>query len=149
MDAPRFDLREYFSGEAAGWGVIRDWRGRPQTSFVCSFAGRMEGAVLVLDEILDFAGGRRVERSWRIEYGAQGLFTATAPDVAGPARGIQEGDTVRMRYVQRLDLDAGKIKVAMDDRMFLLPGGRVMNAAVMRKFGCKVATIEAAFSKDA
>ncbi|MBF2735540.1 MAG: DUF3833 family protein [Betaproteobacteria bacterium AqS2] len=149
METPKFDLREFFSGEAAGWGVIRDWRGRPQTSFVCTFAGRMEGPVLILDEVLDFAGGRRIERSWRIEYGEQGLFTATAPDVVGPARGSQAGDTVRMRYVQQLELDNSKIKVAMDDRMFLLPGGRVMNAAVMRKFGCKVATIEATFTKDA
>ena len=149
MEETRFDLREYFSGEASGWGVIRDWRGRPQASFVCSFAGRMEGAILVLDEVLDFAGGRRIERSWRIEYGAEGAFTATAPDVVGPAQGTQAGDTVRMRYVQQLDIDGRRIRVKMDDRMFLLPGGRVMNAAVMRKFGCKVATIEASFCKDA
>ena len=143
---PRFDIREVLNGKMITEGIIYGPTGRVSSRFVATMNANWSGQTGTMTEHFIYSSGREQNRAWAFNMsGADGKFTATAPDIIGIAHGQQMGATVRLTYRIQLPEDAGGHVLDVVDWMYLLENGSVMNRSQFRKFGIKVAELVATF----
>ena len=111
--------------------------------------GRWSGPKGTLTEHFTYSDGTETEREWRIAFADGGCFRATAHDVVGEAVGRQAGNAAVMRYRLRIPRGRHGIVIAMEDWLFLMPDGVLLNRTRMSKFGLKVGELVVAFRKAA
>ncbi len=140
---PEFDIRRHLSGAMISEGVIYGPMGRVVSRFIADMTGTWEGDHGTLAEDFRYAGGGTQARLWTLTMGANGSFTATAPDIIGTATGQQSGATVRLSYRIRLPEDAGGHVLDVTDWMYLMENGTILNRSEMRKFGLRVGELVA------
>ena len=145
-------LEEYFLGSLYADGVLFDRRGRVRRRFHVDMQGAWEAEWGTLQESFVFDDGERQQRTWRLhrlppQRGVR-CYEASADDVVGPAVGYAAGAELRWSYVLELALGARRVRVRMDDRMYLLDGGRLLNRTEMRKFGVRVASLLIVFGRN-
>ena len=66
-----------------------------------------------------------------------------------PAEGEQRGNAARMTYRLRIPRGEGEIVVSMEDWLYLMQDGTLINRTKMRKFGLPVGELVVAFRKGA
>jgi uncharacterized protein DUF3833 len=140
---PAFDIRTHLNGPIDCEGLIYGPTGRVTSRFLARMNGSWTGATGVLTEDFTYSTGTTQNRAWHLRAGNDGSFTATADDIIGTARGEQSGATVRMDYRLRLPKDAGGHVLSVTDWMYLMDNGVILNRSEMRKFGIKVAELQA------
>ncbi len=144
-------LEEYFRGSLYADGMLFDRRGRVRRRFHVDMQGSWDGEWGTLQESFLFDDGERQQRTWRLHRlpPQRGLrrYEASADDVVGPATGHAAGAELRWSYVLELALGARRVRVRMDDRMYLLDGDRLLNRTEMRKFGVRVASLLIVFGR--
>ena len=145
---PRLDLREYLDGPLTASGMFFDYAGRPSLSFTVDIEGSWDGDEGTLEERFTYDDGRTDERIWSIRFVDENRFVATADDAVGEARGEQRGNAARMTYRLRVPRGDGEIVVSMEDWLYLLEDGTLINRAQMRKFGLPVGELVIAFRKE-
>lgn len=142
QDRPqKFDLRNFFEGDVEGSGAIFDLSGVQTRSFTVKLKGTWTGNKGVLQEWFVFNDGEKTERTWTITFNDDTHFTGSAGDVVVPAEGSQRGNAVNMSYVLRVPYKESTIDLSMDDWMYLIEEGLVLNRTSMKKFGFKVGEI--------
>lgn len=134
----KMDLREFFDGEIEGWGALFDIWGRQTRSFYVHIKGSWDGNSGILDERFDFNDGEKQTRKWNINFENDHIFKANAGDVIGDARGLQKGNAVNLNYILEVPYNNSTIRLSMDDWMYKIEGGGVINKTSMKKFGIKV-----------
>ena len=147
-ETPALDLRTYFRGRLTAAGVFIGLSGCVERRFVIDVLGTWDGDRGTLTERFRFADGEVTERIWTVGFLNGGAFTATAPDVEGSATGRQCGNAAAMRYRLRIPRTRGAITVTMDDWLYLMDDGTLINRARMAKFGIKVGELVVAFRRD-
>jgi hypothetical protein len=145
---PPFDLTEYWHGTLNGWGMIQGWGGKILSRFDITFEGSWQGSEGVLREDYRYYSGATETRIWQIRALADGGYEATAPDIIGVARGQSDGAMVRFRYRLRLPLGKRQLAVTVDDRMWRLHDGVVINRSRMKKFGIPLAYLTVFMQKS-
>jgi hypothetical protein len=135
------DLRQFFQGDIEGWGALFDWSGRQTRSFYVQIKASWQGNQGILDEWFTFDDGEKVYRQWKINYRDDQTFEATAGDVVGVAQGLTAANAVNMNYVLRLPYKDSTIDVSMDDWMYQVENGIVLNKTAMKKWGFKVGEV--------
>jgi hypothetical protein len=143
-----FDITEYFLGETHAHGVLETPSGRLRKRFVCRMSGMWQDDVFVLDERFFHDDGTREDRTWRVRRAGDGCITATAPDVAGEARGHAADGGFVMTYVLRIPVKGWRLPIRMHDRMYRMDDGSVLNRATMRLLGVRVGELTFHFSKS-
>ena len=138
-------LEDFFDGPADAYGVFQDRFGRPRRLFRAAVAPTFEGGVLTLDERFTFDDGATDERVWRIKPEGDGRYSATANGVVGKARGQVEGPALRWRYTFALDLGTRVLNVQFDDFMCRQSDSVLINRAVVRKWGFRIADLTLVF----
>ena len=138
---PTFNLTEYWNGTLLGWGMIQGWEGNILSRFDITFQGRWQGNEGILQEEYRYYTGAKETREWQIRALADGRYEATAPDIIGVARGQSDGAMVRFRYRLRLPVGKRLFTVTVDDRMWRLNDGVVINRSRMKKFGIPLACL--------
>jgi len=145
---PALDIREYFNGHSEAWGTFIDRSNKADPSFYAQMKGSWHGDDGTFEEHFDYSDGRKQERIWNIHFTDEHHFTATAHDVIGVAKGAQYGNAMNMRYVLAVTTKAGKTyNVSMDDWLYLMEGGIVINRAQMSKFGFHIGELAATFRR--
>ncbi|MCV6605590.1 MAG: DUF3833 domain-containing protein [Porticoccaceae bacterium] len=139
----------YFLGQTFAWGIFEDSLGRLRRSFQVSIEGSMENGELVLDEQFLYNDGQREQRIWRIRPRSQGQYEGRADDVIGKARGKADQQQLRWCYEMNLAIGPRRVRVRFDDRMYLQPGGVLVNRARVCKLGIPLGTVTLFFRKDA
>ncbi len=140
---PEFDIRRHLSGRFLSEGMIYGPTGRVVSRFLAEMEGTWQGDSGTLSEDFRYAGGGTQARQWTLRIGAEGAFTATAPDIIGTGIGQHSGATVRLSYRIRLPEDGGGHVLDVTDWMYLMENGTILNRSEMRKFGVKVAELVA------
>jgi hypothetical protein len=135
------DLRQFFQGDIEGWGALFDWSGRQTRSFYVQIKASWQGNQGVLDEWFTFDDGEKVYRQWKVDYRDDQTFEARAGDVVGVAQGLTAANAVNMNYVLRLPYKDSTIDVSMDDWMYQVEDGVVLNKTAMKKWGFKVGEV--------
>ena len=144
---PRFDLRRHLNGPLLCEGVIYGPTGRVSSRFVADFDARWDGNVGVMKERFRYDSGAVQDREWTLTLGNDGSVKATAPDVVGEGAGRAEGGAVQLNYRIRLTPEAGGHVLTVNDWMYLMENGTIMNRSQFTKFGIKVAELVATMRK--
>ena len=138
-------LEEFFNGRLWAEGVLCDRRGRVRRRLRIDMQALWEGDWGRLQESYVFDDGERQQRTWSLrrlaEHDGVRRYEATAADVAGTARGRARGNEMRWSYVLDVPLGRLRVRLRMDDRMYLVGDALVLNRIEMRKFGVRVGSL--------
>ena len=146
-EQPPLDLRTYFNGKVEGAGLFADRSGKVVKRFQVLMDCRWNGDAGVLDEDFTYSDGTKQRRVWRLRQQGSGAFTGEADDVIGVAQGMARGNAFRWQYVLALPVDGRTWHVDMDDWMYLMPGGVVLNKTTMSKLGIRLGEVTLSFRK--
>jgi hypothetical protein len=144
---PTLDLPQYFNGTLDAHGMFQDRSGTVIKRFSVVMQGRWQGDTGTLDEAFTYADGTQQRRVWTLKKTAAGRYTGTAADVVGEAEGVVAGNALRWRYTLALPVDGKVVNVHMEDWMYLMPDGVMLNRAAMSKFGFHVGDVTLSFSR--
>jgi hypothetical protein len=147
---PTFSLESYFPGRSEAWGVFQDRSGTLRRQFKVVIDSTWDGQTLILDERFAYTDGATERRVWRINKTGPNTYEGRADDVIGVARGVVQGNQLSWTYSIRLPVGRNGLVTQFDDRMWLQPDGVLINRAIVRKFGVRVAEATITFQrKDA
>lgn len=143
-----FELTAFLSGRTIAWGIFEDRFGKVRRRFQVEMTGRWQDSVFLLGERFRYDTGDTEERTWRVSPAGAGSFTATCDDCIGEARGVSDGDSIRMLYKFRLKLTDRSLVVDFDDRIYRMGDGIAVNRARMSKWGIRLGELSLFFCKD-
>jgi hypothetical protein len=149
-NTPKLDIRTYLNGKIKAWGILQDRSDKVTRRFTVDMEGKWNGNEGTLHEYFTFDDGEQSERIWKIKFIDDNNFTATADDVIGEAKGTQYGNALQMKYVLDLEVDKEtkkRYEVTLDDWMYLLEDGVVVNKSEIKKFGITFAKLSIFFQK--
>lgn len=146
-ESPRLDLRAFFNGPLSAKGMFTDRAGRVVKRFSVAMDARWEGDEGVLDERFQYSDGTTQRRVWRLRVLGPGRFSGTAEDVVGQAEGESAGNALRWNYTLALPVDGRVWNVALDDWMFLIDEGTLLNRSAMSKLGLHLGDVTLVISK--
>ena len=138
---PTLDLETFFRGKLTAHGVVKDRSGRVIRTFNATIDASWENGEGVLDEHFEFNDGELDQRKWILTPAGDNRYTGTAGDVVGAGVLEVAGNSVFLDYTLRIPLDDDSIDVQVDDRMYLVAPGVLLNESEMRKFGVRVGSI--------
>lgn len=144
---PKFELQTFFSGPLTAHGILKNRSGEVIRYFNATLEGRWENGVGTLAEVFVFDDGEVQNRTWTMTPNAQGQYTATANDVIGSGDVKIAGNALFMNYVLQVQYDGDLIEVNVDDRMYMVKDGVVINESVMTKFGVEVGYLSIVIAK--
>ena len=147
-DTPVADIREYFNGSIKAWGFIQDWRGRVTRRFDIDMVGSWDGNTGILEEYFRFYDGEIQERTWTLNRLSDSEFTGQAHDVIGQARGKMSGNAIAMEYRLDVPYKDSTIRLTLDDRMWLMNDGVMINKTKMKKFVISLGTLTIFMQKE-
>ena len=133
--AAPFNPVEFFRGRTHGDGTLKGIFQASKTIRVDSFGSDEKDGSLLLKQIIHEPGKPPRTRYWRMKQDGPTGFSGTLTDAASPVRVDVKGDTVRIRY-------KGKDNLDFDQR--LTPAGprEVRNRMKVKRFGITVAHFE-------
>jgi hypothetical protein len=146
-EQPVLDLRQYFNGTVMAHGIFTDRSGRVVRRFTVEMKCTWTGDEGVLDEYFTYSDGEKQRRVWRLKKQPNGVYTGTADDVVGEARGQTAGNAFQWKYTLRLPVDGKTYDVQFDDWMYLIDERVMLNRAVMSKFGIRLGEVTLSFTK--
>lgn len=146
-NTPKFDLQSFFSGELRAHGILKNRSGEVIRYFNATLDGRWENGVGTLAEVFVFNDGEIQNRTWTLTPNADGQYIATANDVVGSGEVKIAGNALFMKYVLQVPYDGDIIEVTVDDRMYMVKDGVVINESVMTKFGFEVGYLSIVIEK--
>lgn len=138
---PILDPRAFFVGQLCADGVVRSRSGEQIRQFQARIlASWDDDGIGTLDEIFEFDDGVET-RIWTLIPEADGVFRASANDVPKATQLRYAGNAIHMNYVLRYGEPGDTIDLTMDDWMFLVSPGVVVNETVMSKWGIRVGQV--------
>lgn len=142
---PSIDPIAFFTGRTASWGVVENRSGEPTGRIVTESVGRPDGADgLHVTQRLTYEDGTVEQRAWHLRRTAPHRYEATANDMIGVAVGHAAGRAFHWRWV--LDRESGA-SVTLEQWMYLMDGGTLVNRTAITKFGIVLATVTEHFEK--
>ncbi|MEC8443250.1 MAG: DUF3833 family protein [Pseudomonadota bacterium] len=147
---PVLDPREFFDGKVCADGVVRDRSGAEIRSFNARIVGTWdEQGVGTLDEVFHFvddAGSEPTEetRVWTLTPAVKegrDVLMAKATDVPEATEMTWAGNAIYMQYTLRYGEPGDTIDLNMEDWMFQVADGVVINETRMSKFGLHVGQV--------
>jgi hypothetical protein len=144
---PKFKLQEFFSGSLKAHGILKNRSGEVTRYFNATLEGNWENGVGTLAEEFLFDDGEIQYRTWTMTPDENGQYIATANDVIGFGEVKVSGNALFMNYVLQVPYDGSTLEVNVDDRMYMVKEGVVMNESVMTKFGFEVGYLSIVIEK--
>ena len=144
---PKFELQNFFSGSLKAHGILKNRSGEVIRYFNATLEGDWKGGVGTLAEVFTFDDGEIQNRTWTMTPNEKGEYTATANDVIGTGDIQIAGNALFMNYVLQVPYDGDLLEVNVDDRMYMVKDGVVMNESIMTKFGVEVGYLSIVIEK--
>ncbi len=138
---PEFDLKEFFTGELKGWGLIKNYQGKVTRRFTVDMNGTWQGNKGELYELFTYQDGSTQERIWHFVKHKDGINTGTANDVVGEAFGKQQGFAFNWNYDLLYESDGSQIKVHLNDWLYQIDDNAVISESKIEKFGVDVGEV--------
>ncbi len=139
--SPELSLEEFFDGDLVAYGIVRDRSGKVIRYFKAALKGEWENGVGSLDEVFWFSDGERETRLWTMESDRQEGYIGTASDVEGTANISVKGNAINLKYKLRIPYKEKEIIVSMNDWMYQVAPGVVINETVLTKWGFQVGKV--------
>jgi hypothetical protein len=147
-DTPPFTLEGFFAGRTVGKGSFTSQVAGVNRELTVVTRGRWDGRTLTLREDFAFADGETDVKTWRFTKVAPGVYEGVREDVIGKADIRQVGNTVQLRYTADVRAkDGGITRLDFADTIAPLDRRRVLNEAVVSKFGVPVGKVSLVFGR--
>lgn len=129
---------QFFDGALTARGIVKNRSGQVIRTFDATIQGHWNAqGVGTLDEHFVFNDGEEQNRTWTLTPADKG-YRATAGDVVEPGHMEWSGNAIHMNYVLRVPYNDGTLDVRMDDWMYQVTPGTVINQTRMSKWGLDV-----------
>jgi hypothetical protein len=115
--------------------------------FNATLEGSWDDGIGTLAEEFLFDDGEVQYRTWTMTPDENGQYIATANDVTGFGEVKISGNALFMNYVLQVPYDGDVLEVNVDDRMYMVKEGVVINESVMTKFGFDVGYLSIVIQK--
>ena len=138
---PEFDLKEFFTGDLKGWGLIKNYKGKVTKRFTVDMTGAWDNNKGVLYELFKYQDGSTQERIWYLNKEANNINTGTASDVVGIASGKQEGFAFNWTYDLLFESDGNQVQVHLKDWLYQVDENALISEATIKKFGINVGEV--------
>lgn len=144
--AQDFTLEGYFAGKTRAVGSFSAITGLKR-KFTVDLTGRWKDQTLTLVEDFVYENGERERKTWRFRKISDEQYRGTREDVVGETLVKISGDTARFTYLIDLPSQGGTNRVRFHDKMTLESDGRLINTALVTKFGFPVALTRVEFER--
>lgn len=146
-ETPTLKLEEFLNGDIDAYGIFQNRQGQVVKRFHVDIKASWIGDVGTLDESFEYSDGTRGKRVWTIVRRENNVYSGTAPDVIGEAKGEVAGNAFSWKYVLNLEVEGSHYHVSFDDWMFLMSDKIMLNKAKMSKFGINLGEVTLTFVK--
>ena len=138
---PVFDPVRFFTGHVQSWGVLENRSGEPTTPITTDCLGNPDGTdgVHMMQHLTE--GAKSQVRAWHMRRVTASRYEATANDIVGTAAGDVSGRVFHLRYTLALAPGNALKNVSMDQWMYLMDDGSLVNRATVSKFGTILAEV--------
>jgi len=134
--APEFDPVRFFTGHAVSWGVVENRGGAPTERVRTDCVGEPDGPDgLHMVQRLTFSDGKTQTRDWHMRRTGPHRYEGTANDMVGTAVGEAAGPAFHWRWILVSSADNPLLNVTLDQWMYLMPGGAMVNRTTVSKLG--------------
>ncbi len=140
-NSPKLDIKEFFNGKVKAWGIVQDWSGKVVNKFDVDMVGEWNGDVGTLNEDFVFYNGKTQHRTWTLKKLPDGKVEGKAGDIIGLADGKTSGDALNFHYTMDIEVDGKTYRVKLDDWMWAMNDGVIINRSYIKKFGFTVAEL--------
>ena len=144
-EKPKLVLEEYLKGNLVAHGFFQDRSGLIVKRFKVLMKGTWNGTSGTLDEDFEYSDGSVSKRIWSLKKESEGIYTGTASDVIGEAKGESAGNAFRWKYTLDLPVGDKKYHVQFDDWMYLMDDEIMINKSKMYKFGIYLGEVTLVF----
>lgn len=139
---------QFFDGNLTARGIVKNRSGKVIRTFDATIAGHWNAdGTGTLDEHFLFNDGEEQTRTWTLTPKGNG-YTANAGDVVEPGHMEWSGNAIHMNYVLAVPYNDGTLDVRMDDWMYLVTPGTVINQTRMSKWGVDVGELVLVIQKQ-
>ncbi len=146
--SPELRLEGFFDGNLVAYGIVRDRSGKVIRYFKAALKGEWKNGVGALDEVFWFNDGERETRLWKMEPDKQGGYIGSAGDVEDTAQISVKGNAINLKYKLRIPYKGKDIVVSMNDWMYQVAPGVVINETVLTKWGFEVGKVTLVIMKQ-
>jgi hypothetical protein len=137
-----FDPQVFFNNRIVAEGIVRSRSGKVSRYFTADIKASWDDQGGVLDEVFQWSDGEEQTRIWTFEKTGENEYRGTAGDVKKAATMRHEGNALHMTYVLNIPLESGNtIAINMDDWMYQVSDGTIVNVTKMTKFGFRVGEV--------
>nr|WP_319795856.1 DUF3833 domain-containing protein [Marinobacter santoriniensis] len=145
---PTLVPQQFFQGSLSARGVVKNFSGEVIRTFDADIeASWDDDGVGTLNEVFRFNDGEVQKRVWTLTPTDDGYY-ANAGDVVEPGTMRWQGNAINMNYVLRVAYGDGTIDLRMDDWMYLVAPGTVINQTTMSKWGVDVGELVLVIQKQ-
>lgn len=147
-EAPTLDPVRFFAGHVRSWGILEDRAGAPTGTLTTDCQGTVEpdGSLRMVQRIA-YGDGTAQRRDWQVRRTGPGRFEATATGMVGTGHGEAAGRAFNLRWVLAAQPGDPLANVRMDQWMYLLDDGTMVNRTMITKLGIVVAEVTEGFAK--
>ncbi len=144
--SPVFDPVRFWTGHVRSWGVLENRSGEPDDTVTTDCVGDPEGPDgLHMTQRLMLGDGTRQSRDWHMRRTGSGQYEATANDMVGTAKGIASGRAFHWSWVLETRPGNRLFDVTLDQWMYLMADGTMLNRTTIRKLGIVLAEVTEQF----
>ncbi len=143
---PEFDPVRFFAGHTVSWGVEENRSGAPVARVVTEGWGEPEGPDgLHMVQRLTIGDGTVQTRDWHLRRTGPDRYEATANDMVGTAVGTAAGPVFHWRWVLATRPGNPLLDVSMEQWMYLMADGAMVNRTIISKLGFILAEVTEQF----
>jgi hypothetical protein len=134
-------LEQAFVGRAVGAGVFRVDLTGSERRFRANLDGRLDGDRLTVVEDFFYDDGEENTLTWVFDRAGPGRWTGQREDTVGPAEVIETGTDIRLSYVVDFASGGSVTRLGFNDVIYFGPDGRVINDAIVTRWGLPVGRV--------
>ena len=130
-----------FARRAVGAGVFRVDLTGSERRFRARLDGRLRGDRLTVVEDFLYDDGEENRLTWVFDRAGPGRWTGRREDTVGTAEVIETGTDVRLSYIADFRVSGTVTRLGFEDVIYFGPDGRVINDAIVSRWGLPVARV--------
>ena len=134
-------LDQAFSGKSAGAGVFRVDLTGTERRFTARLDGRVDGDRLTVVEDFFYDDGEQNRLTWVFYRAGPGKWTGRREDTVGVANVVETENEVRLSYLADFRSGDEVTRLGFEDVIYFDPDGRVINDAIVTRFGIPVGRV--------
>ncbi|XPF96296.1 DUF3833 domain-containing protein [Colwellia sp. RE-S-Sl-9] len=138
---PDLVLEDFFNGKLVAYGIVLDRSGKLSRRFTVKLEAYWDNNKGTINEWFVFDDGEKSTRTWQLIKQKDNIYTGTANDVVGTAKGQTNGSALYWQYDLLITVDGSEYQVTLDDWMYLIDNKRLFNKTDIIKYGLKVGEI--------